>query len=209
MNDTITQLTIENRRLNTIVTALVEKLQATENLLYVYEKEKGSINDVRDATFQNNIGTPNMSNATTQNNIGTPNMSNAMLQNKVGIPNVINAAFQNNVAIPNISNAMFTNKVSISTINIPMLMNELKVVMKTCPEPSLMNTAKLLVHLYRNPKNSISDFRKVCSLSADGMAKNIRAMARRHLITKVSFQRYTLTQMTIEMLERSATVSSE
>ena len=221
MDDAITLLTKENRRLNTIINALAEKLQATEDLLYAYQKEKACIPNISNATIQNNIGTPNINNATIQNNMDTPNISNAMLQKNVGIPNDSNATFQNNIHTPNISNDMLENnmgipndfndtireKVGIGTINIPMLMNELKVVMKTCPEPSLLNTAKLLVHVYKNPKNSISDFRKVCSLSADGMAKNIRAMARRHLITKISFQRYVLTEMAFKMLERSSSLA--
>ena len=209
MDDAIALLTNENRRLNTIINALAEKLQATEDLLSAYQKEKACMPNDDNDRLRIKIGAPNNYNAMLTNKVGIPNDSNDRLTNKTGMPNDNNAMPTNKIDTPNNSNAMLRNKVGISTINIPMLMNELKVVMKTCPEPSLLNTAKLLVHVYCNPKNSISDFRKVCSLSADGMAKNIRAMARRHLITKVSFQRYTLTEMAIKMLERSATVNSE
>ena len=209
MDDAITQLTNENRRLNTIINALVEKLQATEELLCAYQKEKALMPNDDNAMLFNKIGTPNNSNAMLTNKVGMPNDINAMLFNRIGTPGNDNAMLLKKIDTPNNDNAMLTNKVGIGTINIPMLMNELKTVMNTCPDNSLMNTAKLLVHLYKNPKNSISDFKKVCSLSSDGMAKNIRAMARRQLITKVSFQHYTLTNMTLKMLERSATVSSE
>ena len=208
MDDAIALLTNENRRLNTIINALVEKLQATEDLLYTYKKEEVSINKENDAMPKIKIGASKEIDDMLENRIGVQKDINAMLLNKASTTIDTNATLLNNTSMPKRTHDTFRNKVGISTINIPMLMNELKTVMNTCPDTSLMNTAKLLIHLYDYPKNSISDFRKVCSLSADGMAKNVRAMNRRHLITKVSFQRYTLTEMTLKMLERSATVNS-
>ena len=203
MKDEITLLREENKRLNTIINALSEKLVVVETLICAYEKNNIGTPNVINAMLENNIGTPNLSSAMPENNMGTSNVSNAMLKNNMGTPNLSNAMPENSMGAPNVRYATLTNKVGTSPINIEVLMNELKAVMKYCGAPSLNNTAKVLIHLYDNPKNALKELRKVTGLALDGMAKHIRAMQKRNLITKISFQQYALSSMAIEMLENS------
>ena len=173
MKDEITLLREENKRLNTIIYVLTEKLQETETALYAYHKNKVGINDVMDGTSENKVGINESICAYDKNKIGTNDVMYGISENKVG-----------------------TNE-----INIGMLMGELKVVMNKCSASSLSNTATTLVQLHTNKKCSQKDLMKATGLSLDGIAKHIKALKKRNLITKVGFQQYTLSDAAMKMLE--------
>ncbi len=203
MKDANTLLQEENNRLNTIIKVLSEKVVVLENLVYAYEKNNVFIKTSSDAMLQNNIGTPMAFNATIKNNADMISPDDAMLQNNMGTSFSDDAMLIKNLGTSKLSDDTFREKVGTNNINICLLMNELKTVMKTCPEPSLNNTAKVLLHLHNNPKNSCKELRKVVELSLDGMAKHVRAMRKRNLITKVAFQQYTLSSIALKMIEKS------
>ncbi len=203
MKNEITLLKEENNRLHAIINALSEKLVVVENLLCAYEKNNVCIPNASNTILENKIGIIDLDNAMLENKIGISSLDNAIHEKKVGITNLNNAMLENKIDTPGVSYDTNTDRLGIKKINIAIMMNQLKAVMKTCPDRSLNNTAKVLIYLYDNPKNSLQELRKVVGLSLDGMAKHIRAMRKRNLIIKVSFQQYALTSMTIKMLENS------
>ena len=173
MKDEITLLREENKRLNTIINVLTEKLQETETALYAYAKS----------------------------NIGIEQSFEGILENKIGINERVYANEKNNIGIDKTFDGIQENKIGINEINIGMLMNKLKLVMNKCTANALNNTAKTLVQFYTNKKCSQKDLMKVTGLSLDGMAKHIKALKTRNLIIKVAFQEYILSDIAIKMVE--------
>ena len=173
MKDEITLLREENKRLNTIIYVLTEKLQETEILLSAYDKNKIAVNNVVDDTPENMIGVSNVASAHDKNKIGVSNVVDGIPEKKIGV----------------------------SKINIVVLASKLKVVMVKCQTSGLSTTAKTLAQLYSNPKCPQKDLMKLTGLSADGIVKHIRALKKKNLITKVAYQEYTLSDIAIKMVE--------
>ena len=187
MKDEITLLREENKRLNTIIHVLTEKLQETEMALSAYDKNMVGINNVVCADDKNNIGIKNVLGVTFKSNDGINNVVSADDKNKIGTNNATDG-------IPE-------NKLGINKIDLGMLMGELKAIMNKCSTSALGNTAKTLVQLYTNAKCSQKDLMKITGLSLDGIAKHIKALKNRNLIIKVAFQQYILSDMAMKMLE--------
>ena len=173
MKDEITLLREENKRLNTIIQVLTEKLQETVTLLSAYDKNKIGINNVVDGIPENKIGVSNLTSAYDKNMIGGNNVIDGIPENKVGV----------------------------SKINTVLLASNLKAVMVKCQTSGLSTAAQTLVQLYTNPKCPQKDLMKLTGLSADGIVKHIRALKKKNLITKVAYQQYTLSDVAIKMLE--------
>ena len=173
MKDEITLLREENKRLNTIICVLTEKLQDTENMLYAYEKNKIGISDLPDGIPKNMVGISDLPDGTPKNKIGISDLPDGIPKNKIGA----------------------------NEINMGMLMGELKVVMNKCTISALSNTAKTLAHLYTNPKCPQKDLMKLTKLSQDGMAKHFKALKTRNLIVKDASNKYVLSDAAIKMLE--------
>ena len=201
MKDEITLLREENKRLNTIIYVLTEKLQETETLLYAYLKNNIGINNVVGGTLENKVGINERLYAYEKSNVGINNFMDDTIENKVGINNGLYAYDKSNIGIDDVVGGIPENKVGINKINIGMLMGELKAVMNKCSAISLNNTAKTLVQLHTNLKCSQKDLMKVTNLSLDGIAKHIKALKNRNLIIKVAFQQYILSDEAIKMLE--------
>ncbi len=201
MKDEITLLREENKRLNTIIYVLTEKLQETETLLYAYLKNNIGINNVVGGTLENKVGINERLYAYEKSNVGINNFMDDTIENNVGINNGLYAYDKSNIGIDDVVGGIPENKVGINKINIGMLMGELKAVMNKCSAISLNNTAKTLVQLHTNLKCSQKDLMKVTNLSLDGIAKHIKALKNRNLIIKVAFQQYILSDEAIKMLE--------
>ncbi len=201
MKDEITLLREENKRLNTIIYVLTEKLQETETSLYAYLKNNIGINNVVGGTLENKVGINERLYAYEKSNVGINNFMDDTIENKVGINNGLYAYDKSNIGIDDVVGGIPENKVGINKINIGMLMGELKAVMNKCSAISLNNTAKTLVQLHTNLKCSQKDLMKVTNLSLDGIAKHIKALKNRNLIIKVAFQQYILSDEAIKMLE--------
>gem|GEM_PF-2120559 len=201
MKDEITLLREENKRLNTIIYVLTEKLQETETSLYAYLKNNIGINNVSDGIVENNIGVNNSFYAYDKNNIGVNNVSDDTIENNIGVNNSFYAYDKNNIGVSNVSDGIIENKVGVSGINTIVLASKLKAVMIKCPTSGLGTAAKTLVHIYTNPKCPQKDLMVLTGLSADGIVKHIRALKKRNLIIKVGFQQYTLSDAAIKMLE--------
>ena len=187
MKDEITLLREENKRLNTIICVLTEKLQDTENMLYAYEKNKIGISDLPD-------GIP-------KNVIGISEVPYAYEKNKIGISDLPDGTPKNKIGISDLPDGIPKNKIGANEINMGMLMGELKVVMNKCTISALSNTAKTLAHLYTNPKCPQKDLMKLTKLSQDGMAKHFKALKTRNLIVKDASSKYVLSDAAIKMLE--------
>ena len=201
MKDEITLLREENKRLNTIIHVLTEKLQETETSLYAYLKNNIGINDLADGTLENKIGVSNSFSAYDKIKIGVNNVANDTFENNIGVNNSASAYDKNKVGISNVANGIPENKVGVSKINTVVLASKLKAVMIKCPISGLGTAAKTLVQLYTNPKCPQKDLMKLTGLSADGIVKHIRALKKRNLIIKVGFQQYMLSDVAIKMLE--------
>jgi len=187
MKDEITLLSEENKRLNTIIYVLTEKLQETEILLSAYHKNNVGVNKVVDGIVENNIG-----------------VSNAVCpydKNNIGVSNAVSAYDKNNIGISNVVDGIVENKVGVSKINMGILSGELRAVMIKCPTRGLGTAAQTLAQLYTNPKCPQKDLMKLTGLSADGIVKHIRALKKKNLITKVAFQEYILSDIAIKMVE--------
>ena len=201
MKDEMTLLREENKRLNTIIHVLTEKLQDTENALYAYLKNKIGINDVADGTLENKIGVSKIVSAYDKIKIGVNTVADDITENNIGVNNSVSAYDKNMIGISNVADGIPENKVGVSKINTVVLASKLKAVMIKCPISGLGTAAKTLVHIYTNPKCPQKDLMKLTGLSADGIVKHIRALKKRNLIIKVGFQQYALSDVAIKMLE--------
>ena len=201
MKDEITLLREENKRLNTIINVLTEKLQETETALYAYAKSNIGIEQSFEGILENKIGINERVYANEKNNIGIDKTFDGIQENMIGINERVYAYEKNNIGIDKTFDGIQENKIGINEINIGMLMNKLKLVMNKCTANALNNTAKTLVQFYTNKKCSQKDLMKVTGLSLDGMAKHIKALKTRNLIIKVAFQEYILSDIAIKMVE--------
>ena len=201
MKDEITLLREENKRLNTIIQVLTEKLQETVTLLSAYDKNKIGINNVVDGIPENKIGVSNLTSAYDKNMIGGNNIVDGTTENKIGVSNLASAYDQNMIGGNNVIDGIPENKVGVSKINTVLLASNLKAVMVKCQTSGLSTAAQTLVQLYTNPKCPQKDLMKVTNLSLDGIAKHIKALKNRNLIIKVAFQQYILSDEAIKMLE--------
>lgn len=201
MKDEITLLREENKRLNTIIYVLTEKLQETENALYAYLENNIGVSNAADGTPENNIGVSKGLYAYQKNMIGVNNVADGTSENNIGVSNVASAYDKNKVGINNVADGISENKVGVSKINIAMLTVELRAVMGKCATSGLSTAAKTLAQLYTNPKCPQKDLMKITGLSADGIVKHIRALKKRNLITKTAYQQYELSGAAIKMVE--------
>ncbi len=201
MKDEITLLREENKRLNTIIQVLTEKLQETEILLSAYHKNNVGVNNVVDGIVENNIGVSNAVSPYDKNNIGVTNVVDGIPENKIGVSNADSAYDKNNIGISNVVDGIVENKVGVSKINMGILSGELRAVMIKCPTRGLGTAAQTLAQLYSNPKCPQKDLMKLTGLSADGIVKHIRALKKKNLIKKVANQEYILSDIAIKMVE--------
>jgi len=204
MKDEITLLQEENKRLNTIIYVLTEKLQQTETALNAHEKNKVGINNVFDGIQKNMIGINETLYAYQKNKISINEAIDAITKNMIGINERIYVDDKNMIGTNDVINGFSENKVGINNVNIGMLTGALKAVMNKCAASALANTAKTLMHLYASPKCSQKDLMKVTKLSLDGVSKHIKALKNRNLVVKVGFQQYILSDVALKMLQAAS-----
>jgi len=201
MKDEITLLREENKRLNTIIYVLTEKLQETETSLYAYLKNNIGINDVADGIPKNIIGINETIYAYDKNKIGTNDAADGIPKNEIGINETIYAYDKNRIGTNDVIYGTTENILGTRTINLVVLAGKLKAFMNNCPESALSNTAKTLAHLYANPKCQQKDLMKITKLSLGGIAKHFKALKTRNLIVKDASGHYVLSDAAIKLLE--------
>ncbi len=77
----------------------------------------------------------------------------------------------------------------------------LRKIMVTASDGGVSNTAKILIQLHTQPRNSYKELRQLTGLSEDGLTKRIMAMKKKGLVIRTSFQHYMLTELATKILE--------
>jgi DNA-binding MarR family transcriptional regulator len=84
---------------------------------------------------------------------------------------------------------------------------KIKALIVKCSRPSAVAAAKILVELYKNPKQSYSSFIKISGFSVGGLSKHIAMLKRRGLIIRTAYQQYELTNLALQMMRDSVFIN--
>jgi hypothetical protein len=119
----------------------------------------------------------------------------------VGVKQVLASTIQKMVGvINNIMPQHLTKTIDIAQIDPHKYIAGLRVEMLKCSNDSVNSAAIILKQLYQNPKQSHKTFMKLTGLSVDGMAKHVRMLKKRELVHRVGFQKYELTEKSLNIL---------
>ncbi len=167
--------------------------------------------------MQNELDSSNVQLGRMQNELDLSNVQLGRMQNELDLSNVQLGATQNEFNSSNVQLGITTNKIvyginkidiDVTKLNMSSFRSKIKGLIVKCSRPSAMAAAKILVELYKNPKQSHSSLIKISGFSVGGLSKHIAMLKRRGLIVRTAYQQYELTNLALQMMRQSIDVNT-
>ena len=91
--------------------------------------------------------------------------------------------------------------IDVSMVNLAKFQGRIKQIMLKCSNNSINSTSRILLELYKNPKQTHSNMIKLTGFSKGGLSKHITTLKKRGLIVRTAYQQYNLTSFTLQMMK--------
>jgi hypothetical protein len=225
LNNASNNIDLPNQFVTDSINGFISSLQQlgnTLNNLVLPHSQSGitqnelSLSNVQLGAMQNEFNSSNIQSGITQNELSLSNVELGITQNGLNSSNIQLGVTQNGLNSSNVQSGITTNNIveginkidiDITKLNMSSFRSKIKAWIVKCSRPSAMAAAKILVELYKNPKQSHSSLIKISGFSVGGLSKHIAMLKRRGLIVRTAYQQYELTNLALQMMRDSVFIN--